>query len=169
MEKTFFIADTHFGHSALIDYENRPFSCAEEMDEAIIRNWNNIVSDEDRIFVVGDFSAYGREKTAEICRRLNGRKYLIMGNHDTESEQYYVSCGFENAVRYPMILDNFWILSHEPMYVNSNMPYANIFGHVHGNPIYTDFSKQSFCVCCERIDYTPVEFREIKRKLSEAK
>lgn len=87
MEKTFFIADTHFGHNAIIDYENRPFSCAEEMDEAIIRNWNSVVSYEDRIFVVGDFSAYDREKTADICRRLNGRKYLIMGNHDTESEQ----------------------------------------------------------------------------------
>ncbi|MCI5753008.1 MAG: metallophosphoesterase [Oscillospiraceae bacterium] len=165
MKKTFFIADTHFGDSAIIDYENRPFADVQEMDDTIIRNWNRAVSDGDRVFVVGDFSACGREKTADICRSLNGRKYLIMGNHDTESEQFYISCGFENAVCYPIILDGFWILSHEPMYVNSNMPYANIFGHVHGNPIYTDFSKQSFCVCCERIGYTPAEFEEIKRRM----
>lgn len=165
MGKTFFIADTHFGHSAIIDYENRPFSDVREMDNTLIHNWNSVVSDEDRVFVVGDFSVYGKEKTTEICHALNGKKYLIMGNHDTESEQFYVSCGFENAVRYPIILDNFWIVSHEPMYVNTNMPYANIFGHVHNNPIYNDCSKQSACVCCERIDYTPIEFEEIKQKI----
>lgn len=91
MERTFFIADTHFGHSSIIDYENRPFSDVREMDDTIIRNWNSAVSDGDRVFVIGDFSAYGREMTADICRSLNGRKYLIMGNHDTESEQFYVS------------------------------------------------------------------------------
>ena len=48
-----------------------------------------------------------------------------------------------------------------------NMPYANIFGHVHANPIYKDFSEQSFCVSVERINYTPVSFDEIKRVIAE--
>lgn len=168
MNKTFFIADTHFGHNAIIDYENRPFTGVAEMDRTIIENWNNVVSAGDKVFVVGDFSAYDKEKTTEICHRLNGSKYLIMGNHDTESEQFYMDCGFGNAVRYPIILDGFWIISHEPLYVNTNMPYANIFGHVHNNPLYKDYSKQSFCVSCERIGYTPIEFDEIKRKIKEA-
>ncbi len=165
MEKVWFIADTHFGHKAILNYEKRPFADVEEMDEKIIINWNSVVLPNDRVFVLGDFSLYGKEKTTEICNKLNGHKYLIIGNHDTESEQYYRECGFENTVAYPIILDNFWILSHEPLYVNTNMPYANIYGHVHNNPSYKDFSVQSFCVCCERLDYTPIEFNEIKRRM----
>lgn len=165
MGKTFFIADTHFGHNAIIGYENRPFADIEEMDEHIIKCWNDTVTADDKVFIIGDFSMYGREKTEQICSRLNGHKQLVMGNHDTEKPEYYISCGFETASPYPIIFDSFWILSHEPLYINSNMPYANIFGHVHNNPIYSDHSKQSFCVCCERIAYTPVEFDDIKRKM----
>lgn len=165
MCKIFFIADTHFGHEAIIHYENRPFENIDEMTAALINNWNNVVSDEDTVFLLGDFSAYDKDANISICNRLNGHKKLIIGNHDTENEKYYYDCGFESVSKYPIIYDNFWILSHEPMYINSNMPYANIFGHVHGNPLYTDYSKQSFCVSAERINYTPVEFNEIKRKM----
>lgn len=167
MGKIFFIADTHFGHAEIIGYENRPFADVGEMDEAIIRNWNETVTEADTVFVVGDFSVYTKEKTTEILGRLKGHKRLVMGNHDTESEQFYMDCGFEGVSRYPVIYDGFWILSHEPMYINSNMPYANIFGHVHANPIYSDYSAQSFCVCCERINYTPIAFEEIRDKIKE--
>lgn len=118
------------------------------------------------MFVLGDFSAYGAEKTAEICARLNGRKILVTGNHDTEDIGTYLRCGFAEVSRYPIIYDNFWILSHEPMYVNTNMPYANLFGHVHANPIYADCSPQSFCVSVERTGYAPIEFAEIKRNIA---
>lgn len=165
MAKTFFIADTHFGHKAIIDYENRPFDDTEQMDSFIISSWNKTVSDEDRVFVIGDFSMYDNERTAEICRMLKGRKQLIMGNHDTQPPVFYSECGFEAVSPYPVIIDGFWILSHEPMYINTNMPYANIFGHVHNNPVYTDHSPQSFCVCCERTEYRPIEFDEIKRRM----
>lgn len=165
MAKTFFIADTHFGHDAIISYENRPFKNVDEMTNTLIDNWNNVVCDEDIVFLLGDFSAYEKEMNISICQKLNGRKILVMGNHDTENEKYYYDCGFESVSSYPIIYQNFWILSHEPMYVNTNMPYANIFGHVHGNPLYTDYSKQSFCVSAERIKYTPIEFGEMKRKM----
>lgn len=158
----FFIADTHFGDENIIRYENRPFSGIEDMDNTIIKNWNNTVSVNDKIFLVGDFSAYDFEKSSDICHQLNGEKFLVMGNHDTKSEQYYYNCGFSGVSRYPVIYESFWIISHAPLYINRNMPYANIFGHVHANPIYTDFSEQSFCVSVERINYTPVEFSEIK-------
>lgn len=160
--KVFFIADTHFGDSNILRYENRPFSSTVDMDNALIHNWNNIVSEEDKVFLVGDFSAHGFGKSREICHQLNGEKFLVMGNHDTQNEQYYYECGFSGVSRYPVIYENFWIISHEPLYINSNMPYANIFGHVHANPVYSDFSEQSFCVCVERIGYKPVEFSDIK-------
>ncbi len=163
----FFTADTHFGDSNIIRYENRPFSSIEEMDRILIENWNNTVSVKDRVFLVGDFSAYGFEKSCEICQQLNGDKFLVMGNHDTENEQYYYECGFSGVSRYPIIYEGFWIISHEPVYINRNMPYANIFGHVHANPIYADVSEQSFCVSAERINYTPIEFSEIKLHMKE--
>lgn len=165
--RVFFTADTHFGDSNILRYENRPFSGVEEMNSEIIRKWNETISADDKIFLVGDFSAYGFEKSREICQQLNGEKFLIMGNHDTENEQYYYNCGFSGVSRYPIIYENFWLVSHEPLYINRNMPYANIFGHVHANPIYTDVSERSFCVSVERINYTPVEFSEIKRRILE--
>jgi len=164
----FFTADTHFGDSNIIRYENRPFSSIEEMDRVLIENWNNTVSAKDKVFLVGDFSAYGFEKSYEICQQLNGEKFLVMGNHDTENEQYYYKCGFSGVSCYPIIYEGFWIISHEPVYINRNMPYANIFGHVHANPIYADVSEQSFCVSAERINYTPIEFSEIKLHMKES-
>lgn len=163
----FFLADTHFGDRNIIRYENRLFSSTGDMDNALIHNWNNIVSEKDKVFLVGDFSAYGLEKSREICHQLNGEKFLVMGNHDTQNEQYYYECGFSGVSRYPIIYENFWIVSHEPLYINRNMPYANIFGHVHANPIYADFSEQSFCVSVERTDYKPVAFSEIERRIRE--
>lgn len=160
--KIYFIADTHFGHRNIIRYEDRPFTNIDEMDAVIIENWNKIVNPTDTIFVLGDFSMYDKEKTKEICNRLNGTKNLIMGNHDTKTPKYYEECGFDNVSKYPIIFNNFWMLSHEPLYVNDNMPYANIFGHVHSNKMYMNYTSQSFCVSIERLDYKPIEFSEIK-------
>ncbi len=166
--KNYLIADTHFGDEAILRYENRPFQNVHEMDEALIRNWNSTVGPEDTVFVLGDFSSYDLQKTAGICHCLNGNKYLIMGNHDTAAENDYLACGFAYVSRYPIIYENFWMLSHEPMYINRNMPYANIYGHVHDNPMYRTNSPQSFCVCVERIGYTPILFDEVKRRVMSA-
>lgn len=163
--KTYFIADTHFGHEDIIAYEKRPFQSIEEMDQTMMDRWNKVVGKEDEIFVLGDFSFYNKEKTIEICKRLNGTKILIMGNHEIERTSYHIECGFQQAVPYPIIFEEFWILSHAPLYINQNMPYANIYGHVHANPIYADASKQSFCACVERIEYTPILFEDIKKAM----
>ena len=67
----------------------------------------------------------------------------------------------------PVLYKNFWILSHDAIYVNRNMPYANLFGHVHNNPIIKDYSSQHFCISVERISYTPISFEEIVKKVKE--
>lgn len=161
-ERTFFTADLHFGHKNIIEYENRPFADVPTMDEELICRYNAVVGKNDRVFILGDFSFYNKEKTAAIVKRLNGTKILVMGNHDGKSTHFYRECGFGEVYRYPIILDNFWILSHYPLYVNTNMPYANIFGHVHGHPAYADYTAQTFCACVERWNYKPVDFEEIK-------
>lgn len=165
-EKTFFIADTHFGHDAIIRYENRPFKDTKEQEEMLIKNWNEVVEPEDTVYVLGDFGlSDSKEETMRVCHALNGKKILVMGNHDTQTPEWYRQCGFEEASPWPIIYEGFWILSHEPLYINENMPYANIYGHVHANPTYKNYSRQSICVCVERIDYRPITFDEIRKKV----
>ena len=168
MPNTFFIADTHFGHDAIMRYESRPFKNVEEQDALLIENWNRVVSDEDTVFLVGDFTAYGEEKSKDILSALKGKKVLVMGNHDTKTPAYYRSLGFEDAYPYPIVYSNFWIVSHEPLYINTNMPYANIYGHVHANPSYNSASPQSVCVSVERINYTPISMDAVKALVAEA-
>lgn len=157
----FFIADTHFGDERILKYENRPFANVDEMDQALINNWNNIIRDEDIVYHLGDVGSISHIKN------LNGTKYLIKGNHDTYDNDYYRSAGFKEVYDMPVILDMYWMLSHEPLYINTNMPYANLFGHVHNNPIYNTSSKQSYCVSVERISYSPIDFDTIKQSVSQ--
>ena len=167
--KTYLIADTHFGHEAVIRYESRPFPNSNDMDSALIGNWNRKVSSHDKIFVLGDFSFHNAENTKAIVKKLRGYKILVMGNHDTgHSAKWWLEAGFDEVCKYPIILDEFWILSHEPLYVNAHMPYANIFGHVHNRPEFKDLSQQTFCVSVERIGYAPIDFEEVKLKITEA-
>ncbi len=160
MKKIFFIADPHYGDERILKYENRPFQSVELMDADMIRRWNEVVSSEDTVYVLGDLGADGYEK--DILSKLNGTKFLVKGNHDTKSNKEYRSFGFAEVYDHPIIIDGFWILSHEALYVNTNMPYANLFGHVHNSPIVKDYSNQHYCVSVERINYTPIDFDIIK-------
>ena len=165
MVKIYFIADTHFGEERIRKYENRPFKNAAQMDSELIRRWNDKVRPEDTVYILGDFGADGYE--AEMLRKLNGKKILVKGNHDIKSNEEYRSFGFSEVYDCPIIIDGFWILSHDALYVNENMPYANLFGHVHNSPIVKDYSKQHYCVSVERIDYSPVDFEKIKITISQ--
>lgn len=166
MKKAFLIADTHFGEESMRRYENRPFRDAAHMDAEMVERWNEAVGSDDVVYVLGDFGAEGYE--AEILAKLNGRKFLIKGNHDIKSNGEYRSFGFEEVYDYPIIIEGYWILSHEPLYVNTNMPYANLFGHVHNSPLIKDFSSQHYCVSAERINYTPIAFEAVKQRVKEA-
>ena len=167
MAKDFFIADTHFGGENIRRYENRPFENAIEMDGKLIENWNKTVAQEDTVYVLGDFSDYNdAEKETEILQRLNGCKILVMGNHDKHhTAQEWRDIGFAECYSMPVLYEGFFLLSHEPLYINANMPYANFYGHVHANPSYKDACKQSVCVSVERISYTPAEFSVLRGKM----
>jgi len=91
----FWTADTHFGHSNVIRYSKRPFSCAEEMDEVLIERWNEIIRDRDTVFHLGDFSLLKKEKSQRILERLRGKIILIKGNHDKNKN---IPQGFEKVV-----------------------------------------------------------------------
>lgn len=160
MSKVYLISDMHFGHPNIMKYENRPFASVDEMDKTIINNWNKTVKKEDKVFILGDVSFYNKEKTKEIISQLNGYKTLIIGNHDkARSLTWWKDTGIEEISQYPILYNEFYIFSHEPVYLNENMPYANIHGHIHH--LKYD-SRQFFNVSVECIDYTPIDFERVK-------
>ena len=71
-EKTFFTSDTHFYHSNIIRFCNRPFANVEQMNESMIRNWNSVVGQDDEVFHLEDFCLGGSAEWAKILDRLNG-------------------------------------------------------------------------------------------------
>lgn len=77
----YFTSDPHFYHSNIIKYCNRPYSSVEEMNEALVTNWNSIVKPEDTVYCLGDFSLAIRPVEL-YSAQLNGTKYLVPGNHD---------------------------------------------------------------------------------------
>ena len=105
-----FTADLHLGHANIIRYCNRPFADVEEMNEELVRRWNARVTPNDEVWVLGDF-ALGRIAESFACgRRLNGRKSLVVGNHDRMFgarraaeyrrwvERYQQEAGFDDVV-----------------------------------------------------------------------
>lgn len=102
--KIHLIGDTHFGHKNIIRLDGRPFESVEEMDEYIIKVWNERVRPEDEVYIAGDFSWYGKEKTDEILSRLNGKKFLIRGNHDKFNR--------DNRPNYDLVLGEKYSFKH---------------------------------------------------------
>lgn len=166
--KVFVIADTHFGDEAIFLYEDRPFRSVADADEEMVARWNETVSEEDTVFHLGDFASLSEERCRELLRILHGHKRLVMGNHDRHlTPDEWRRLGFEECYDMPVIYQNWFILSHEPLYISRRMPYANIFGHIHGMPLYRTTGPQSACVSVERTDYRPVLFEDLKRKIKQ--
>lgn len=79
-----FGSDWHWWHSRIIELSNRPFNSVEEMNEHLIKVWNELVAYDDDVCMAGDISFGDANQTEAILRRLNGKKYLVKGNHDNE-------------------------------------------------------------------------------------
>lgn len=76
------ISDTHFSHLNIVAYSKRPFANIDEMNEAMVRRWAEVVKPEDYVFHLGDWFMGQKHLAPPIMRRLPGRKFLIRGNHD---------------------------------------------------------------------------------------
>lgn len=89
---TFFTSDTHFFHDNVIEFCKRPFTDVYHMNWMLVQNWNARVGPEDTVYHLGDLSfkrQYKAEEIKEILRVLNGKKYLVPGNHDYPNPQQY--------------------------------------------------------------------------------
>ncbi|MNM49713.1 hypothetical protein D3C81_607230 [compost metagenome] len=159
MANVFFTSDHHFGHRAIMDYESRPFRDVPHMNEAMIAAWNETVGAGDQVFHLGDFSFMNKSDTADIVKRLNGRITLILGNHDRgHSRSWWLDAGFAEVSEHGLIYKDFFLLTHEPLYMNRHMPYVNVHGHIHGQK-YEGI--QHFNVSVELWDYRPVSFENM--------
>lgn len=171
--KEFLIADTHFGDNNIIkmDPERLQFSTVEEMDNTMIKYWNETVGVDDKIFVLGDFiSKNDKDYILQTVNQLNGKIILIRGNHDTDEICKILRNETKvEVIDFPIVMDGFWFLSHEPMFVTETAPYANFFGHVHSNPMYKTVSTRSYCVSAERTNFTPIEVKVAKEAVYNAR
>ncbi|MBP3702571.1 MAG: metallophosphoesterase, partial [Lachnospiraceae bacterium] len=82
MANVFFTSDIHLGHRGVLDFDNRPWDNLEDMNEGLIKRWNDKVGKGDRVYILGDLCWLSGEKAKALVGRLNGNLYLIRGNHD---------------------------------------------------------------------------------------
>jgi calcineurin-like phosphoesterase family protein len=171
MSEIYLVSDPHWGHGEIIKYEKRPFTSVEEMDETIMNNIQNTIKKRDRLIFLGDVALhYPQERLAKFLARISCSKTLILGNHDRcHSVKWWFDVGFDEVSRYPILVDYFFILSHEPKYVGPESPYANIHGHTHSTSMDNPYMKN---VCVEKTDYKPILLaqaeEEIRQKVSTA-
>lgn len=136
----FYTADTHFGHERIIELCNRPFDSVEEMDQQMVKRWNEVVREDDIVYHLGDVTG-GSTKPLVNVRLLNGRKILIAGNHDACHPMHrqwlkhlplYLEAGFEAVMPFAKrkAAGVTFLLSH--------LPYQNGGDHTLGER-YTQF------------------------------
>ena len=138
-----FTSDLHFGHRNIIKYCNRPWNTVEEMDEALIHNWNSVVGKNDIVFDLGDFAFASNQRWRELISRLNGKHYLILGNHDVSRYPGDSIMDLFEGVEHQMLLDidgRYVYLNHYPFlcyggaWRNPNNAVYQLFGHIHSGP-----------------------------------
>ena len=148
------ISDTHFYHSKILGYCQRPFETVEEMNEVLIKNWNSVINEDDIVYILGDFCFGNKEMLREIVSQLKGRKILILGNHDRLTKGAYLNVGFETVTKNPMIVDEDFILSHHPLQGDLGRFY-NIHGHKHKLPSEAQFSPKHFDIGVDDHNFFP--------------
>jgi len=172
-EKVWFTADTHFGHKNIIRYCQRPFVDVEEMNCTLIDNWNSVVSPDDLVFHLGDFSVGGAAEWTSLLNKLNGEIILLLGNHDMNnvnqafmhrfqcvSMQMLISIGKQR-----IYLNHYPFLCYGGAYRNT----WQLFGHVHTSPYRTglDSSRLDYLfptqydVGVDNNNYHPVSFEKV--------
>lgn len=159
MANEFVIADLHFGHKGILT-KGREFPSIEAHDEYLIEGWNQVVRPNDKVRVLGDV-ALGRKHLRQMAR-LNGKKSLVGGNHDTHALRHLAPYFY--AVYGTRAFDDL-ILSYIPIHPVSLLQrwLANVHGHVHARCV--DLGARYFNVSAEVIEYTPLAMEEVRDRI----
>jgi len=174
MPAVFLVSDTHFGHAGVCRFMRndgvtklRPWDTPEDMDEAMIKRWNETVRPNDKVYHLGDV-VINRRALATMAR-LNGDKVLIRGNHDIFRDDEYRKYFRELRAYHVM---NGMILSHIPIHSESLGRFGtNIHGHLHSNRVMTEvwgeykIDVRYHCVCVEQTDFAPILFEDVIKRI----
>lgn len=180
--KTFFTSDTHFGHSNIIWMCKRPYKDVEEMNKALIDNWNSIISEDDTVFHLGDFAFGGSTLWNGILDQLNGKIILIQGNHDRKNLRQGFMNRFELVAPQMQIeidgravyLNHYPFLCYGGTYRGEKDAVWQLFGHVHSHPGSTgkDFDRlvylfpYQYDVGVDNNNYRPISWQEVCDKIN---
>jgi len=177
MPSVFLVSDTHFGHSGVCRFTRndgvtklRPWNNPDEMDEAMVKLWNERVRPTDKVYHLGDVVI--NRKALKIMHRLNGDKVLIRGNHDIFKDEDYRQ-HFRELRAYHVM--NGMILSHIPIHEESLGRFGvNIHGHLHSNRVMKMglrseriIDNRYHCVCVEQTDFAPILFEDVIKRIEE--
>jgi len=171
-EHTWFISDPHFDHANIIKYCNRPFRTIEEMNETILRNWNETIGPNDLVFFVGDMSfGRGSRRPKWWLAQLNGRKIYLKGSHDhgirptTEGLDNVLFVSDAVIVR----LDGKSVyVAHDPWEIPRWWRGWAIHGHVHNEKPHVDRKWRRINVSVEVVNYRPYNATELTNVLMHA-
>ena len=164
-----FTSDSHFGHARIIALCGRPFADVAAMDEAMVRRWNEVVAADDEVWHLGDFAAYRDGRAEGVFWRLNGRKSLIIGNHDEENEAV-LALPWERVEKHclvqvegePVFLCHYPCLSWPKIGKGA----IHLYGHMHGRFSAT---RQAIDMGVDVWDFRPQSLEAVKRRLRTAK
>ena len=170
--KILFTSDSHFGHKNILEFCNRPFQNTHEMNETLIKNWNSVVGPKDEIYHLGDFGLASPNYIRSILERLNGRKFLIVGNHDKSTLKCSDMFEWVKHLHTLKIQDKRArggvrkvILCHYAMRVWDASHYGSyhLYGHSHGTLPEND--TLSFDVGVDSWDFTPITYEQVREKM----
>ena len=163
--RTWFTADLHLGHANVIKHCDRPFSSVGEMDDALVRNWNSVVREEDTVWVVGDFSSRVARPAQNYLDRLHGIKHLIAGNHDHEDTVTAPSWSSVKQLAEVTVEGFRVILCHYAMRVwpRSHHGALHLYGHSHG---LIPPDRRSLDVGVDCWGFRPVQLAEIRQRMA---
>lgn len=170
MKNIFFTSDHHFGHKNIIKYSNRPFESVEEMDEIMIQRWNEKVGQNDDVYHLGDVGLCSSGKLRKILDRLNGKKYLIKGNHERSALDCHTSFEWIKDYHELKVQDSEFekgsqmlALFHYSMRVWNKWHRGtyHLYGHSHGT-LEDNPNSQSFDIGVDCHDFYPLSYEEVK-------
>lgn len=169
MTKTFFTSDTHFFHENIIGFCNRPFGSVDHMNDALIKNWNMVVSEKDHVWFLGDFSFGKDNQTEGILQQLKGIKHLVVGNHDRKGRSQalfnknWERCFVDRHDYTRLKVDGYkLVLCHFP-FASWERGYVNLHGHLHNAAGYKNKYRQ-YDVGVDANNYTPVILEDALKK-----
>jgi calcineurin-like phosphoesterase family protein len=173
-EKLFLFSDTHFGHNNILRFcPNRKFSNIEEHDESYIAKHNSMISPNDIVICLGDFSFRNIKSVSEYLNALNGKISIIFGNHDGSAIDSRNL--FENSwgrLSHNEIVEFKWegkkyVLSHYPLLSWNGRAHGRLsfFGHVHSCKERPFSCQLNSCdVGVDAWDHGPVAIEEAIKK-----